>query len=72
MLVEGTFGEAGRTVVVEEFLRGEELSVLAITDGEAVWAVDHTATNLRSHGEPVELWVGDECWARGTVVRRGA
>jgi phosphoribosylamine--glycine ligase len=36
MLAEGKFGEAGRTVVVERFLEGEELSVLAITDGRDV------------------------------------
>jgi phosphoribosylamine--glycine ligase len=33
MLGQGVFGEAGRTVVIEEFLQGEELSVLAITNG---------------------------------------
>jgi phosphoribosylamine--glycine ligase len=36
MLGEGTFGDAGRTVVIESFLRGEEVSVLAITDGSRV------------------------------------
>lgn len=36
MLGEGTFGDAGRTVVIESFLRGEEISVLAITDGREV------------------------------------
>jgi phosphoribosylamine--glycine ligase len=33
MLGQGIFGQAGKTVVIEEFLEGEELSVLAITNG---------------------------------------
>jgi phosphoribosylamine---glycine ligase len=33
MLADGAFGEAGREVVIEEWLDGEELSVLALTDG---------------------------------------
>jgi len=36
MLGEGKFGDAGRTVVIEEFMEGEELSVLAITNGEGI------------------------------------
>jgi phosphoribosylamine--glycine ligase len=32
----GRFGDAGQLVVVEEFLEGEELSVLALTDGERI------------------------------------
>ncbi|HYC33266.1 MAG TPA: phosphoribosylamine--glycine ligase, partial [Gemmatimonadales bacterium] len=36
MLGDGSFGEAGRTVVIEAFLEGEEISVLAITDGHEV------------------------------------
>jgi len=36
MLGEGKFGEAGRTVVIEAFLVGEELSVLGLTNGEEV------------------------------------
>lgn len=36
MLGTGDFGEAGQTVVVEDFLEGEELSVLAITNGRDV------------------------------------
>jgi phosphoribosylamine--glycine ligase len=34
MLESGVLGEAGREIVVESFLEGEELSVLALTDGE--------------------------------------
>jgi phosphoribosylamine--glycine ligase len=33
MLEAGQFGPAGRTVVIEDFLEGEEISVLAVTDG---------------------------------------
>ncbi len=33
MLGDGVFGDAGRVVVIEEFMPGEELSLLAITNG---------------------------------------
>jgi phosphoribosylamine---glycine ligase len=33
MLERDEFGEAGRTVVIEAFLQGEEISVMAVTDG---------------------------------------
>jgi phosphoribosylamine--glycine ligase len=33
-LEAGTLGEAGRTVVIEEYLRGPEASVFALSDGE--------------------------------------
>jgi phosphoribosylamine--glycine ligase len=33
MLETGEFGDAGRIVVIEAFLEGEEISVLAVTDG---------------------------------------
>jgi phosphoribosylamine--glycine ligase len=36
MLGDGVFGEAGRVVVIEEFMPGEELSLLAITNGEGI------------------------------------
>lgn len=42
MLQEGAFGDAGRTVVVEELMEGEELSVFAVTDGR------HAATFVPS------------------------
>jgi phosphoribosylamine--glycine ligase len=35
-MLDGSLGEAGKEVLVEEFLQGEELSVLALTDGERV------------------------------------
>ncbi|MGH2688945.1 MAG: phosphoribosylamine--glycine ligase [Actinomycetota bacterium] len=37
---EGRFGDAGRRVVLEECLRGEELSVLAFADGKTVVAME--------------------------------
>ena len=34
-MLEGKFGKAGETVVIEEFLKGVELSVFVLTDGES-------------------------------------
>ena len=34
MLTEGAFGDAGRELLVEEFMEGEEISIFAICDGE--------------------------------------
>ena len=36
MLKQGVFGEAGRRVLIEEFLAGEEVTVMAFTDGKTV------------------------------------
>lgn len=36
MLVGGALGDAGREILVEEFMQGEELSLFGITDGERV------------------------------------
>src|SRR5690606_37529016 len=36
MLEEGAFGAAGRTVVIEEHLEGEEASFIAVVDGRRV------------------------------------
>ena len=39
-LVEGRFGEAGRSVVIEEFLDGQETSLIALCDGSDVVACE--------------------------------
>jgi phosphoribosylamine--glycine ligase len=39
-LVEGVFGSAGRRVVIEEFLDGEEVSLFALSDGEHLVACE--------------------------------
>jgi phosphoribosylamine---glycine ligase len=47
MLVQKKFGEAGRRVVIEEFLRGREVSFIVVSDGlrvqPLVTAMDHKA-----------------------------
>lgn len=47
MMVDGIFGDAGRQVVIEDFMSGPEVSVLAITDGRTILtlpsAQDHKA-----------------------------
>ena len=47
MMVDRVFGDAGRVVVVEELLKGQELSVFALVDGRTIYmletAQDHKA-----------------------------
>ncbi|MBR6245427.1 phosphoribosylamine--glycine ligase [bacterium] len=48
-MLGGKFKSAGETVVIEEFLKGEELSLLLITDGDSVknflFSQDHKAVS---------------------------
>lgn len=48
MMSEGVFGNAGRTVVIEEFLRGPELTVLAFADGTNVRAMVSSRDHKRA------------------------
>ena len=40
IMVDREFGEAGGELLVEEFLEGQELSVLALVDGRTIWILD--------------------------------
>ncbi len=54
MLGDGRFGDAGRRVVIEEFLRGEEASFIAMVDGEHILPLassqDHKARDDGDRG----------------------
>lgn len=54
MLVDSQFGIAGHTVVIEEYLQGEELSFIALTDGTHVFPLasskDHKTRDAGNHG----------------------
>ena len=53
-MVEGVFGESGRRVLVEEYLEGQEVSVMALCDGERLYplapAQDHKRINDGDQG----------------------
>ncbi|MEA2671548.1 MAG: phosphoribosylamine---glycine ligase [Chloroflexota bacterium] len=48
-LLEGRFGDAGTRVVVEERMRGREVSVFALADGEAVRVLAPASDYKRAH-----------------------
>ena len=54
IMVDRIFGEAGDEVVIEDFIRGQEVSVLAFCDGRTavpmVLAQDHKAAHDGDHG----------------------
>lgn len=43
-----------------------------VVGADATFQIDKAVTNLVPTGEKVELWVGDQCWAAGTVSKKGA
>jgi phosphoribosylamine--glycine ligase len=49
-MFDGSFGEAGAEVVIEEFLVGEEASFFALTDGESILSLA-TAQDHKAVGE---------------------
>lgn len=40
MMKDYAFGDAGRTILIEEFMTGTEVSVLALVDGGTIWILD--------------------------------
>jgi phosphoribosylamine--glycine ligase len=66
-LVDGIFGEAGRTVLVEEFLTGREVSVHALVDGRS-WLLFPDA---RDHKRALDGDRGPNTGGMGTLSPSG-
>ena len=48
MMEEGAFGDAGARVVIEDFLQGEEVSVIALTDGRTIMVMESSQDHKRA------------------------
>lgn len=46
-LVKRVFGDAGKTILIEDLLTGPELSVLALCDGQSFWILDPAQDHKR-------------------------
>lgn len=64
MMEGGAFGESGKRVVIEEFLTGIEVSVLAFTDGKTVVPMVSSMDHKRAHDNDEGLNTG----GMGTVA----
>lgn len=49
MLQDDIFGAAGRKIVIEECLEGEEVSILAIVDGDTIIPLETSQDHKRAH-----------------------
>ena len=58
MMAGGKFGKSGTTVVIEEFLTGPEVSVLAFTDGKVVKPMVSSMDHKRAHDNDEGLNTG--------------
>ena len=64
MMTEGAFGESGRRVVIEEFLEGPEVTVLAFTDGKTV----HPMVSSMDHKRAFEGDQGPNTGGMGVIA----
>lgn len=48
MMLDGAFGEAGRTIVIEERLVGPEISILCLSDGSTIWPMQPSCDYKRA------------------------
>ena len=64
MMSEGVFGDSGKRVIIEEFLEGPEVSVLAFTDGKCVVPMISSMDHKRAHDNDEGLNTG----GMGTVA----
>lgn len=48
IMLEGTFGDAGRTIVIEERLVGPEVSILCLSDGTTIWPLQPSCDYKRA------------------------
>jgi len=49
IMEEGLFGPAGKAIVIEEFLEGPELSVLAVTDGQTIMPLEPAQDHKKAY-----------------------
>ncbi len=72
VLTEGRFGAAGSRVLVEEYLEGEEASILAFTDGRRIASLVPSQDHKRAHdGDRGPNTGGMGAYAPAPVVDKG-
>jgi phosphoribosylamine--glycine ligase len=63
MMNDGAFGQAGKTIVIEEYLTGKELTVLAFSDGKTIVPM----LNSRDHKKAFDRDLGPNTGGMGAI-----
>ncbi|MCL2071306.1 MAG: phosphoribosylamine--glycine ligase [Oscillospiraceae bacterium] len=58
MMINGKFGESGKQIVIEEFLEGAEVTVLAFTDGKTIVTMPASTDHKRAYNDDKGLNTG--------------